>query len=101
MCGKLLKAESRLWTFVRVAGVEPTNNTAERSIRPAALWRKTSFGVRSERGRKFVERMLTVRASRRLRGISVVEFVKNAVTAKRNGHSAPSLLIPGNQPIAS
>jgi transposase len=101
MCRELLKTESRLWTFVRVPGVEPTNNTAERSIRPAVLWRKISFGVQSERGRKFVERMLTVRASCRLRGVSVVEFVKNAVAAKRNGRSAPSLLIPENQPIAS
>jgi transposase len=101
MCGELLKAESRLWTFVHVAGVEPTNNTAERSIRPAVLWRKTSFGVQSERGRKFVERMLTVRASCRLRGMSVVEFVKNAVATKRNGQSAPSLLTPENQTIAS
>ena len=92
MCRELLKAERRLWTFVHVAGVEPTNNTAERSIRPAVLWRKTSFGVQSERGRRFVERMLTVRASCRLRGIGVVEFVKNTVAAKRNGGIAPSLL---------
>jgi transposase len=89
---ELLKAESRLWTFVRIAGVGPTNNAAERSIRPAVLWRKTSFGVQSERGRKFVERMLTVRASCRLRGVSVAEFVKNAVAARRNGDVAPSLL---------
>jgi transposase len=81
--------------------VEPTNNTAERSIRPAAPWRKTSFGAQSERGRKFVERMLTARASCRLQGVSVVEFIKNAVAAKRNGRSASSLLIPENQPIAS
>jgi transposase len=37
MCRELLKAESRLWTFVRIAGVEPTNNAAERSIRPAVI----------------------------------------------------------------
>ena len=92
MCRELLKAERRLWTFVHVAGVEPTNNTAERSIRPAVLWRKTCFGVQSERGRRFVERMLTVRASCRLRGIGVVEFVKNTVAAKRNGGITPSLL---------
>jgi transposase len=56
------------------------------------LWRKTSFGVQAERGRQFVERMLTVRASCRLRGVSVAEFVKNAVAARRNDDIAPSLL---------
>jgi transposase len=101
MCRELLKVERRLWTFVRVPGVEPTNNAAERSIRPAALWRKTSFGVQSERGGKFVERMLTVQASCRLQGVAVAEFVRNAVAAKRNGRDAPSLLTNKNQAMAS
>jgi hypothetical protein len=35
MCRELLKTGNRLWIFVRVSGVEPANNTAERSIRPA------------------------------------------------------------------
>jgi hypothetical protein len=28
----MLKRHEALWTFVQVEGVEPTNNTAERSI---------------------------------------------------------------------
>jgi hypothetical protein len=47
-----------LWTFVQVEGVEPTNNTAERSIRPGVLWRKGSFGTQSAEGSRFVESML-------------------------------------------
>jgi len=35
-CRNLLKREAALWTFVRVDGVEPTNNAAERALRPAA-----------------------------------------------------------------
>jgi hypothetical protein len=101
MCRELLKVERRLWTFVRIPGVEPTNNLAERSLRPAVLWRKTSFGVQSERGGKFVERMLTMRASCRLQGVSVVEFVRNAVAARRNAGNAPSLLTEKIQTIAS
>jgi 5,5'-dehydrodivanillate O-demethylase len=31
-----------LWTLARVEGVEPTNNAAERALRPAVLWRKMS-----------------------------------------------------------
>jgi len=44
-CRDILKRREALWTFVQVAGVEPTNNTAERSIRPGVLWRKGSFGT--------------------------------------------------------
>ena len=59
-CREILKLEGALFTFVRVAGVEPTNNLAERAIRPAVLWRKGSFGTDSEQGSRFVERILTV-----------------------------------------
>jgi transposase len=31
----LLAIEPALWTFVRVEGVEPTNNAAERALRHA------------------------------------------------------------------
>src|SRR5262245_29364375 len=34
VCREMLKVYEALWTFVRVAGVEPTNNAAERAIRP-------------------------------------------------------------------
>ena len=41
-CQDILQRREALWTFVQVDGVEPTNNTAERSIRPGVLWRKGS-----------------------------------------------------------
>jgi len=49
-----------MWLFITVEGVEPTNNAAERAIRPAVLWRRTSFGAQSQAGSVFVARMLTV-----------------------------------------
>ncbi|QEG29683.1 Transposase IS66 family protein [Gemmata obscuriglobus] len=41
-CAELLAVEASRWTFARVAGVEPTNNAAEREVRHAVCWRKTS-----------------------------------------------------------
>ena len=41
-CRQLLKVEVALWLFVEVVDLEPTNNSAERAIRPAVLWKKTS-----------------------------------------------------------
>ena len=39
-CENILKLEVALWTFVRIEGVEPTNNNAERGLRCAVLWRR-------------------------------------------------------------
>jgi len=48
---KLLRQQrQRLFTFLCVAGVAPTNHAAERATRPAVIVRKTSAGNRSERG---------------------------------------------------
>src|SRR5262249_28008044 len=44
LCRELRKWWPALWTFARVEGVEPTNNAAERALRPAVLWRKGRFG---------------------------------------------------------
>ncbi len=40
-CANILKVEHSLWTFLRVAGVEPTNNAAERSLRRAPPQHRT------------------------------------------------------------
>ncbi|NEO65305.1 MAG: transposase [Moorea sp. SIO4G2] len=53
-CRQLLKSEPALWLFVDVEGLEPTNNAAVRAIRPAVLWRRTSFGSQSEAGSLFL-----------------------------------------------
>ena len=42
--------EDELFTFVRTAGVEGTNNQAERAIRPFVISRKISGGSRSPQG---------------------------------------------------
>ncbi|MGJ3245824.1 MAG: IS66 family transposase [Elainellaceae cyanobacterium] len=83
---QLLKVEPALWTFVATEGVEPTNNAAERALRPAVLWRKNSFGSQSAEGSLFVSRMLTVVTSLRAQNRPVLEYLVQACRA------APSLL---------
>jgi transposase len=46
MAKEILKLQGALFTFVRNPLLAPTNNMAERAIRPAVMWRKTSFGTR-------------------------------------------------------
>jgi transposase len=95
LCRNLLALEPALWTFVRHAGVEPTNNRAERALRPAVLWRRRSFGCHSEGGCRFVERMLTVVQTLRLQGRRVLDYLYEAVKALRHGLSTPKLLPTG------
>jgi transposase len=94
LCRNLLAIEPALWTFAGRAGadVEPTNNHAERMLRPAVLWRKNSFGCQSDGGCRFAERMLTAVQTLRLRGKNVLDFLTRAVAALRAGQPAPSLL---------
>ena len=91
-CRAILKLRQALWTFVRHEGVEPTNNTAERAIRPGVLWRKGSFGTQSPEGSRFVEAMMTVVATLKQQHRNVLDYVTAACEAARCGEPAPSLL---------
>jgi hypothetical protein len=88
----LLKVEPALWLFVRVAGIEPTNNAAERALRPAVIGRRTSLGSQSALGSQFVARMLTVMLTLRAQQRNVLEYLTTACEAARQGEPAPSLL---------
>jgi transposase len=90
-CVNLQDIEVALWQFVEQEGVEPTNNHAERLLRRGVLWRKNAFGCASERGCRFVERLLTVVQTRRLQKQGVLSYLQAAVAAHRKGLPAPSL----------
>jgi transposase len=94
-CRNLLELEPALWTFTRLEGVEPTNNAAERALRPAVLWRRRSFGCHSEAGCRFAERMLTVVQTLRLQQCPVLDYLVEAITAHRQSLAAPKLLPTG------
>jgi transposase len=91
-CREILKLRQALWTFVRHEGVEPTNNAAERAIRPGVLWRKGSFGTQSPAGSRFVETMMTVVATLKQQHRHVLAYVTAACEAALRGEAAPSLL---------
>ena len=78
LCRELSKGWTALWTFARVEDVEPTNNVAERALRPAVLWRKGSFGSDSAAGSRFVERLFTVVATRRQQSQPLLGFLVTA-----------------------
>lgn len=89
----LLEVESCLWLFAQIESLEPTNNHAERALRPAVIWRKTCFGTQSEAGERFVERVLTVEATCRKQGHSFVSYLKASLEAQRAGQPSPALCL--------
>jgi hypothetical protein len=91
-CRQLLKVEPAMWLFVTTVGVEPTNNAAERAIRPAVIWRRTSFGSQTQPGSTFVQRMLTVLTTLKSQHRDVLEYMTQAIAAARGSQSPPSLL---------
>jgi transposase len=93
-CDNLLALYPALWLFVGIEGVEPTNNHAERVLRPGVLWRKNAFGCHSESGCRFVERILTVVQTLRLQKRPVLDFLEASLIAHRSGTPAPALLVP-------
>jgi transposase len=91
-CKNLLKHADALWNFVVHEGVDPTNNHAERELRPIVIWRKSSFGSKSEAGDRFAERMMSVVQTARKLGRSARDYIIDAIRAQFNSEQAPSLL---------
>lgn len=93
-CANLLKHFSSLWVFVRVEGVEPTNNASERAIRPGVRWRRVGFGTQSKSGSRYVERMLTTVETCRRQGRNLLEHLTSSIKAMLAVAPHPSLLPP-------
>ena len=91
-CREMLKLRQALWTFVRHPEVEPTNNAAERAIRPGVLWRKGSFGTQSAEGSRFVEAMMTAVATLKQQHRPVLNYLTAACAAALYGEPVPTLL---------
>jgi transposase len=91
-CREILRVEETLWTFARQAGVEPTNNAAERALRHAVLWRKMSHGTDSAEGSRYVANILSVVETCRQQGRKVLEFLTACCEAASAKEPMPSLL---------
>jgi len=89
---RLSKLSPHLFTFIFHEGVEPTNNSSERGIRPAVIWRKICFGNRSDEGAVMTARLLTVTRTCWLQKRNALEFLVEAISAYRTFAPAPSLL---------
>jgi len=92
LCEKLLLHDfDKLWTFQRHKDAEPSNNLAERDLRKIVLWRKKSYGTRSERGQRFVQTISSVAGTLRRTRAGVLDFITDAVVRFYRGTEAPMI----------
>jgi len=82
---RLLREMDSLWVFLAQHGVEPTNNRAERALRFGVLWRKRSLGTASDKGNRWVERILSLKETCRLRAVSTYQVLVDAMTSLFTG----------------
>ena len=81
--------------FITAPGIDPTNNLAEQAIRSVVIDRHIRQGTRSEKGRRWCERIWTVIATCAQQGRAVFQFLLDTVQAYLSGISPPSLLPSG------
>ena len=75
----LLREMDALWVFLLEHGVETTNNRSERALRFAVMWRKRSQGTNSDKGSRWVERILSLKETCRLQARSTYAVLVDAV----------------------
>lgn len=75
----LEKEMDTLFVFLFEEGVDPTNNFAERIIRFGVLWRKRSQGTKTDKGNRWVERILSLRQTCRLHDKSTFAVLVEAI----------------------
>jgi transposase len=92
-CDNILGLQGSLWHFFENPHIPPTNNQAERQLRPLVISKKLTFGTQSPRGSRFIERIFTVVMTCQQQGRDVFGFMVNAVQAHFSGKGPPSLLL--------
>lgn len=89
---EIAKLEGGLWTYSHTDGVQPTNNHAERMLRPVVIKRRLSHGNQSANGATTTERLLTAAATCRLQARNFHEHLTTTLKRAALGLPAPSLL---------
>jgi len=84
---RLLREMDSLWVFLEVEGVEPTNNRVERALRFGVLWRKRSQGTASDKGNRWVERILSLKQTCTIQSRPTFPILVEAVECYFKGQS--------------
>jgi len=81
LANRLRKQRAHLFTFLTLDGVEPTNNRAERMLRPAVLTRKTGGCNRSPPGARVHEVLASLLVTLRQQNRDILGYLRAVLTA--------------------
>ena len=87
----LIQHWDKLWTFLRIEGVDPTNNRAERNLRPLVILKRIFQRLPSPRGKAFFERLMSTGATARIRGVPYFDWLIKALHAAHLDRPVPAL----------
>ena len=90
-CRNILAEGESLWLFLEDPAVPATNNLAERQIRPLVIAKKISFGVKSERGARFIERIYSLVLTCQQQNKDVLPWLQNSIAQYFTGNVLPIL----------
>ena len=91
-CKGLLNRFENLWMYLKIEGMHPTNNQAERELRPLVLWRKRSNGTRGTPGLYYVSRISSVVQTLQRQKRSVFDFLSDVLYSRAQSLACPKVL---------
>lgn len=76
---RLERHKDELLTFLYVKGIDYHNNHAEQQIRPDVIFRKITFGNRSEKGAQYHSVIMSILQTAKLNGIDPISTFKDVL----------------------
>lgn len=78
---RLITFKNELFVFLKYPAVPPTNNPAELAIRNSVLFRKITFGNRTEQGKRNVALITTIIRTAKLRSLDPVNILRQIMSS--------------------
>jgi hypothetical protein len=98
---RLITFKNELFVFLKYPGmINPTNNFAERGIRPGVLFRKITFGSMTAQGKINVALAMTIIRTALLRALDPVEILRSIITNGVTSDLLKLFQLPENMPQA-
>ena len=88
---RLLKHQSELTAFLWIKDLDPTNNAAERALRPQVVARKISGGSRSKAGAVAWARLASIMRTATQQNQKILDTIRSMLIAAWSSRRPPAL----------
>lgn len=98
---RLITHKHEIFTFLKYPEIiEPTNNRAEQGLRNSVIFRRLTFGTRSEQGKKNVSLITTVIRTAKLKLLDPLKVLRTLLTSGATPELMEQFGIPSIMPSA-